>query len=610
MCSKLHKVISVMLAVTIILCGSFSFSVFAETCRGDCGICPTIVIPGIFQSDCRYYDDAGNEMLNSEGEPYSKPFFMESSNVIVKSALEKVLAPFAAMLITQQDKDSQCANAIGEVLGQALAGNIMSDSSGNVIKNVRAVKYNTALSNLSAEDRDYALRQIPLSEYVDAAGLDHLYFLSYMSFGNLKQIANELFELIQTAKAETGHDKVNLLPISQGGSIFNALIQLYKDKGLSFEDDVNRVCFIVPACDGAAVLGDIYHNGLLDDDDALYGYMFPSLMEGEESLLAYIITFLLRIMPNADINKILDAAVDILIEDYLEYSTCIWGLIPSKDYPACREKFLTDAEDAEIREQTDWYYNAQLNSRSNILAAQKNGVEFFDIADYDYTLYKICDSWDKVNGDGIIQLDSTSFGAVSAPVGKTLAEDYVQQGTYCSNPAHNHIDENRIVDASTGILCESTFYFKGQDHEKTARNDVIIRLAVRILIDESFTGVYSDPAFPQFNFARDSRDFIKLYDSWKNFDSSLLPAKQAVRFDAALTRAEKAINSTMMPTSEFNAAKEELNAITYEITNGAPMEAEQINKLLELFTKLVAWLSDVMLGFFGGAGYSEIMSLR
>ncbi len=600
------KFLSIALTVLMLLS---SVALIASAADGNCSCehCPSIVIPGIFQSNVRFLDENGNEMLNEEGDTYSAPFFMKSTGDIVKKALEEALLPLASLLLTQDDIDNRCANAVADVLGDALLSNIALDETGRVINNIQADKYNTSLANLTAAQRNYALDQIPLDNYVDIAGLDHLYFFSYHSTGNMIDNVNELYELIQIAKKETGHDKVNLVPISQGGSLENALMQLYIDKGLEFADDVNRVCYVVPAADGAAVLGDIYHYGLLDDAEALYGYMFPSLLDEDQQYLAYLITLILRILPNADVNNIIDTAVQVLVEDYLEYSTMLWALLPSKDYPECREMYLSEPEDAIVREQTDWYYNAQVNSRKYILDAKEKGVEFFDIVDYNFTMYQICDSWDKVNSDGIIHTDSESFGATSIGVDVSLPEDYVQANTYCTDPTHNHIDEARLVDASTGILCESTFYFKGQDHEKTARNDVVMRLAIRILTDETFVDVYSDPAYPQFNFARDSRGAINDYNRWKNYDTSALSAEDAQEFKAALAELEAAVNSTYMPTDEFNAAKERFEKITYKITNGTEKVEEGPDFFLTFLTKVFKFWSEVMLKFFGGKGYSDIL---
>lgn len=602
------KLISLLMALAMLFtCGASQLAV-AYAC--DCDICPAIVIPGVFQSDVRYYDDAGNEMLNADGEPYSGPFFLDTTPEIVKSALENALLPIGGMLATQRAKDEKAAQAIAEVLGETLAGKVRSDQYGNVIGNVRAVKYETSLANLSEYDRNYALNQIPLQEYVKIAGLDHLYFFSYMSFDNIQRLAEELYQLIQTAKEETGHDKVNLIPISQGGSLENALMQLYKDKGLDFSEDVNRVVYIIPAADGTAILGDIYEYGLLDDDGALYGYMFPSLLGDDQQWLAYLITLLLRIMPNAQVNKIIDRAVDILVDDYLAYSTCMWALIPSGNYPGAAEKYLSQPGDEFIREQTDWYYRAQVDSRANILDLKDKGVEFFDIVDYNCSLYQICDSWNKTNADGVIHLDSTSFGATAAVVGETLPDDYVQQNTYCTDPSHNHIDEERIVDASTGILPETSFYFKGQNHEQTARNDVIMRLAIRILTDSSFADIYSDPGYPQFNYARDSRGFINLYNQWKNYDTSGLNEADKAELEAALAEAKIATESTCMPTEEYNASKMRLENITYKIANGEERQEKQLSAFNKLFTRIFRFFSEIMLKYFGGKGYSDIVLLR
>lgn len=605
----MKRLLSVILAAVMLFAGAMALmGAAADTAQAQ--YYPSIVIPGIFQSDVRYYDENGNEMVRSDGKPYEKPFYLDATKDIVKKALENALAPLGSMLLLQKDLDQRAAKAISSVLGEVLVGKVKSDANGQLISNIRAVEYNTSLANLSEYDREYALNQIPLRSFAAKAGLDHLYFFSYNSFGNLYELAGKLYALIQTAKEETGMDKVNLAPISQGGTLFNALMQLYRDKGENLWDDIHRVVLVVPAADGAAVLGDIYHYGLLDDDDALYGYMFPSLLDEDQEWLSYLITLILRYLPNADVNNILDMAVDTLIEDYLSYSTAIWALIPSKDYPDCRDKYLSDPDHAVIREQTDWYYNAQLHHRDYILESQANGIELFDIVDYNVPLYHICDSWDKVNADGIIHTDSESLGATSYGVDVPLPEGYTQANTYCTDPAHNHIDPAGILDASTGILCETTFYFYGQNHESTANNDVIIGLASRILWDDTLKDVHSDAQYPQFNYARNYKKLTNLYNQWKNYDASALPQEQQDALAAALEKAEAAVNSTVMPTEEYNAAYDALYAITYEIENGTAPTQESPSAFMRAITKILKFFSEFMLKYFGGKGYSDILLFR
>lgn len=600
------KIVSVVLVLSLLLSMSAFYATAIDT-PCNCGNCPSIIIPGLFQSDVRYLDENGEPKLNSEGEEYSAPFFMEASGDVVKKALEEALIPLASLLLTQRDIENRCANAIADVLGWALFSNLELDEYGRPIKNVQADKYNTSFANLTEEQKEYALDQVPLNDYIDIAGADHLYFLSYVHTGNIIDTANDLYELIQIAKKETGHDKVNLVPISQGGSVMNALMQLYIDKGEEFSDDVNRVCYVVPAADGACILGDIYRYGIIDDPEALYGYMVPSLMDEESEYLAYIINIVLRIFPEADLNNILDTAVHTLVEDYFERSTCLWALIPSYDYPTCRDMYLSDADDVHIREQTDWYYNAQVNSRKNILDAQSKGVEIFDIVDYNYVQYKIFDNWDNMNCDGIIHTDSESFGATSVAVDVSLPDDYVQANTYCTDPEnHNHIDEGRLVDASSGILCERSFYFVNQDHESTAGNDVIIRLVTRIITDSSFNSVYSDPEFPQFNYARDSIRSIEFYEEWKNYDTSNLDEATAKEFNEASAQLGAAIESTYMPTEEFEAAVERFEDVVYVIENGEPEDKSE-DGFMKAITIILRITNTVMFKIFGGNGFSDIV---
>ena len=188
-----------------------------------------------------------------------------------------------------------------------------------------------------------------------------------------------------------------------------------------------------------------------------------------------------------------------------------------------------------------------------------------------------------------------------------LADDYSPEKSYCTNASHNHFDADRLVDASAGILCETTFFFKGQDHETTARNSVIIRLATKILSDNTFSDVYSDPAFPQFNFARDSHDFEDYLAYWRNFDRSTLTPENREKLENALASAEAAVNSTCMPTEEFDKIKDDFYSAVYEIQNGSPEPEETPDILLEFVTKLLKWYSELLLKLYGSKGWHDII---
>ena len=609
------KLLSVILAVVLcISCASIAAYAVGEE------YIPSIVVPGIFQSETLLYDENGNLALNSDGEPYEAPFYLDTTMEIVGEALTKALIPIGKLLVTQEDKDAQAANAVADVLGKVLMEKNKCDENGQFIYNVKATKYYDSFRDLSDYDKAYILKQIPLQHYIDIAGEENLYFFSFASFGNMIDTARELYDFIDFVKKDAKSDKVNIVPISQGGSLADALLQIYADEGRSVAEDINRIVFVVPALDGSILIGEIYQYGLLDDSYELYDQMLPSLI-GDDDYLGYLVNILLRILPNADVNSILDQAVQTLVMDYTRYSTLLWGLCPSGNYPACREMYLNDDSAEEILKQTNWFYGAQLNSDANILKAKAEGVEIFDIVDYNYPLYRIVDSWDDVNADGIIHLDSTSMGAYSLGVDVQLPSDYVTVDTKCTDPAnHDHSDPHNIVDPCTGLLPETTFYFYGQNHERTGSNDVIMRLASELISDVNFTSVFSYPdRFPQFNYARNGKGFMNDVASVKaavaNGEYSNLDAAALAEFEAAIADAEAALDNTASTTDEFEKSKSDFYAACTKANNYGktpePPAEEDIGIDIDLDStlfKLLKFVSDLLLKLFNGQGFSDMVN--
>lgn len=604
--------------LSVIMLFSLSSLAFASgtktTCGGKCDKAPTIIIPGIFQSETYALDEDGNPLLDSNGKERKAPFYMDT-NEVIKAAVTEAVIPFASTLITQEDKEDELAKAVGNVVGEALAGVCKSDENGKPVNNVGAVKYSGSVASLSQHDKDWAYKAIPLQLYSQGAGEDHLYFFSYFSLGNVIEIADELYDLVKQVKEETGHDKVNIVPISQGGAIFNALLELHKD----VINDLNRIIYIVPAVDGSDVIGDIYAYGLNDSDDALYDYMIPSLL-GDQEWLGYLINLLLRLSPKETVNRILDKTVDVLISDWLANTTAVWALIPQESYLIAREKYLSDEKHAEIRRQTDIFYEAQVHAHRNILDARNAGVTVFDVCGYNTPLYSIAKSWDQQNADGVIDLDSTSLGAYNMPVGKTLPENYVQANTHikdgtCSDPTHSHIDPYNIVDASTGLLPDNTFYFYGLNHEKTGHCDTVINLAIRLLLDETFTSVYSYPEeYAQFNnFVvsgqfRNDTNYIR-----KMLSKNNVPEEYVERAQKAVADADEALAMTNVDLEKYNAAYENFYSVRHDILmkldeNYAQKTEEekqekQKNGILSAILKLI---NNLIRRFFGDKGFSQI----
>ncbi len=590
----------VVAVLTVVSCASADALAFsADECS--CGVTPTIIVPGLFQAETFLYDENGELAKNSDGEERAIPFFLDSTGDIIKYAAGEVLLPMMKMLLTQRDRNSEFVNATAKAAGKILLERVSSNAQGKTKYDLRAAEYEGSYAKLSEDDKKYVLANVPMQEYFDYADEDHMYFFSYLSLGNMMSITEDLCNLIEQVKSETHHSKVNIVAISQGGSIMNALLEFYPD----VYESIDRIIYVVPALDGSDLVGDIFAYGLLDDDEALYRDMFPSLFTGNDAWTGYLVNLLIRFIPKDVLNNLLDTLVDVFVEDYLEYTTCLWALVPNEQYPIAAEKYLSDPEDAEIRRQTDLYYTAQLHSDNNILKAIEKGIEVFDIVDYNYPLYHITDSWQK-NGDGIIQIESSSMGATSYGVNVQLPEGYTPENCRCT--LHNHIDPHNILDASTGLLPDHTFYFYNQDHEKTGNNDVVMKLAVQLMVDKSFKDVYTYPdRFPQFNTGRNSKSLIKDLKKIRSFDVSALSSADARELAEAIAQCDAVLQNTVVDIDEFNSAHDRFYVIRRKIMNENQdtLETRMKTKARQSLTDLLRMMSDSVYKYFGAKGFFD-----
>lgn len=621
---KSTKLLALFLAV-IMLSSSISFGAGAVLVGGekpyvpvDDDVIPTIIVPGLFQSETKYYVD-GEVALNADGEPYEMPFFMDTTMEIAGAALQDALMPILSMVVKQEDKEQQAAHAVADILSKTLMGKQKLDENGRFINDIRATEYNGSFDTLSQHDQETIFDHFPLEYYTKHAGEDKLYVFSYASLDNMIDIANRLYDFVQFVKEDSGYDKVNIVPISQGGSVFNALMEIYNEKNRSLSEDFNKIVFAVPALNGSTLVGEILEFGLMDDDKELYKEMLPALL-GEDDYLGYLINIVLRFLPNADVNNLLDIVFDTFIREYAGYSTALWGLCPTENYPGAREKYLTDESMKYIAEQTDWYYQAQLNSDANILKAVEEGVQVFDIVDYNVPLLRIVDSWD-IPSDGIIQIDSTSMGAYGVANNVQLPADYVPTHSNCTDPEnHDHADPHNLIDACTALLPETTFYFYGQSHESSASNDVFMKLACSIMMDSNFTSVHSYPdIFPQFNGARNVKGFMKDIAEMQEYDTSKLSAEDKQELEEAIAQSIVMLDNTVIDNDEVAAAKTRFYNISDKIAeqdaaaenpDAEPPTGEKENTAYLDFSyalkDLIYILSELFFILFGGNGWSDL----
>ncbi len=582
--------------ISLVLAFIMAFSVLSVTasatvktdCKGECDTCPAIVVPGIGQSNVWALDENGDYLLDDEGKRISCfPAIFDIGSIVAK-----VIVPALLTLVTQHD--IFLSDALCDVVIDSFAVNNCDPATGKNTGNIEVEKYPYSVAECNDYEKQQIYNNIPLQNFASMAGEDHLYYFAYNSFGNNYDIVTELYSFIQMVKKETGHDKVNIIPISMGGSIANALFEYYPD----VMDDLEKVVYIVPALNGSTIVGDLYTKNLaFFDTEFLYNGFLEALMDEEDARMIEVIA---RILPDQVLTSVLKKVANCLVDDVASNITMLWGLCPKEYYPEASAALLK--KKPEIKRQTDMFYKAQCNSLANIQKLVDKGVEVFDIVDYDVPLYLIGNSWNDDNADGVIQLSSTAMGVKSAIVGETLGEGYQQANTSknCSDPTHDHVSPDNVVDASTGLLPDHTFYFDGQGHEQTARNDAIISLATELLATDDIKDVYSTPDYPQFNGRRDPRGLKNTYiPEAKAVDTSTLSEEDAAELTAALADAEAFVNSTASYDGQQKEVEDRLINILVKI--GA-REAKVEEEPSTFFTDLSLWLFE----HYGANGYSEM----
>ena len=573
---------------------------------------PCVIVPGIGQSRAWLVDDNGEYVLNDKGEK----IHCFPGNFDVQKILTDVAAPLATSVATQSDaglSDALCAS-----LEKAFEMN-KTDDNAVPCGLVNVETYPHSLAECTEEQRQYIFDCIPMQRMGETIGFENMYYYAYNSFGNAIDMINGLYDFIQMVKQQTGKDKVNIIPISMGGAIFNGLMDLHPEVA----DDLHRIIFVVPALNGSLIVSDIFERELAFlDADYLYSDFFDGIL-GEAN--ASLIEVAIRVLPKDVLMSVLNNAVDMLIEKVFANCTGLWMLVPNNHYSKCVKNVLSDKSKAEVKRQTDIYHKAQSNSNKNILKFKSQGVEIFDVLGYDVPLYNVGNSWNSENADGVIHTFSTSIGAKMANVGETLPKDYKQQNPYCkavkpvgfferlmgapsnsvvqcSDPKHNHISPDRVVDASTGLLPDHTFYFDNQPHATANQNDIIMKLCCELVETDRIKDVFTDENYPQFNVGRATKDLReKLLPAAEGVDTSALSEADRDELEQAVNDANAMLSRTIAVEGEAPAVEQRLRSILEKV--GA---VEKQQGALDSISPVVKTISDFLLSVGGANGYTDM----
>lgn len=542
---------------------------------------PVVLVHGIGQNDTYVLDESGNRQLASDGS-YLNGWPLE---VDIKTALIDILPILLGSIFLRRDL------GLAKVMNKGakdLLFAVQKDNEGNYKNKVEVPCFRGSMAEMSAEMKDFCYSRIPVQLAGQIIGEDKVFYFGYDSLGDIETNARSLNEYIHNVVLpKTGAKKINLCPISMGGSVAVEYLQMFKED----YDIIKNIVYVVPAIDGSDIVGALLTGDLcIEDDEALYFDLLGMLMG--DSYTTYLLNMFLRLLPKKVLKTALYALVDGAVEALVLNTTQLWALCPTSYYAEARETWLLGDEHTVIRDKVDYFMNARANFEKNQNELMSKGASVYDIVCYDLPIFPLTSNYKTVNSDGIIQCTSTSMGATFADLGTTLGDGYKAKGTYCNNPSHNHLSPDGMVDPTTGLLPCTTWYFKGQSHEQLQYNDVCLSLATMLMIDDNMVDVYSNPeTYPQYNGQRYVRDVDRMISDYKKADKNALGAENCAAIEDAIAAVEAVRSETIINEAKWDAVEANLESAMIaaglrEKSNPSAIETgftnltKQMNKML------------------------------
>lgn len=594
-------------AISLILCLAMLAGATAVTCyaaedKCNCGHCPLIVLPGINHSPTYLYDENDKPVMDSKGEKQiGGTLLILNTDDLLKKILPKALFSLLATIATQH-------NILLDKVAYEAAATAFSiqkcNDEGNYVNNLKTQRWNYPLSQMTEDEVNWVYRMVPMQRIVDIIGADHTYFYTFNLVGDPMQSAKELDEYIDMVKKQTGHDKVDLLPVSLGGTILTAYLDAYGHK------DINSIVGVVACLNGTDIVADMMARDFNISDEYLHHEYIPTILKESNGrgTLGYLINCILHILPQAGFNALLTGAMSGLLDTMVLNCPQMWAMVPSYRYDALASRYLSAKP--VLKAKTDRFQQARLNLKKNVLDAVADGVKVNFISgsglafgEEMYTFFSIMSSSGKVNSDGIINLSSTALGTTGTVGGATIAKQAHDNPDY---PGYSYLSPDGTIDISTAVLPDNTWVFLKQYHE-VGNNDVVLNLAKALLLGE-IENVHSNPAkYPQYNYFCNTKTLRRwrINDGKKALEKTDLSEEDRAEIVAAIAQAEAVLEMTVADQTAVEAAQARLDTILYKVGQlTPPKEESKLAPGLEKFFESMSWMLYKTLG--GGSVYDKI----
>lgn len=459
----------------------------------------TMAVPAFAAQDKKASDSTydGYPIIIVRGINFGGLIYKSSGSLAMNFKTEDVFKLLGNMFkgaFVDKNKDFFVDSAIDFVWD--LMGDIASDKDGSSLnKDVTANYYNKSMANYTLDGNfSYSREDGMVRTACELVGAENTYYYNYDWRLSPKELAYELDELVETAKKDSGKNKVKMVCSSMGGMVATAYF--YYCGG----ESVDSCTYLCAAQNGTYVAGEAL-SGNVEIVPEAADYLFKSMTRGSGEAVEFIMNLLdksgiynlLAFLLNKFVDKNLDKVYDEALRDILATSVGLWGLCPDECFDSALEYIFggREKEYPVLMEKLAECEKFVKSTEKTLDKAEKQGVKLSFITDYDMGLVPVY-SRSVLQGDTILEAELTSNYATVAKQGETLSDEYI------SKADSKYISPDKVIDASTALYKDSTWFVKNAPHVACDYGTEYSDFVFSIILSENQPTVNSFSQYPQF----------------------------------------------------------------------------------------------------------------
>lgn len=459
----------------------------------------TMAMPAFAAQDEKASENTydGYPIIIVRGINFGGLIYKSSGSLAMKFKAEDVFKLLGNMFkgaFVDKNKDFFVDSAIDFVWD--LMGDIASDKDGTSLnKDVTANYYNKSMANYTLDGNfSYSREDGMVRTACELVGAENTYYYNYDWRLSPKELAYELDELIETAKKDSGKNKVKMVCSSMGGMVATAYF--YYCGG----ESVDSCTYLCAAQNGTYVAGEAL-SGNVEIVPEAADYLFKSMTRGSGEAVEFLMNLLgksgiynlLAFLLNKFVDKNLDKVYDEALRDILATSVGLWGLCPDECFDSALEYIFggREKEYPVLMEKLAECEKFVKSTEKTLDKASKEGVKLSFITDYDMGLVPVY-SRSVLQGDTILEAELTSNYATVAKQGETLSDEYI------SKADSKYISPDKVIDASTALYKDSTWFVKNAPHVACDYGTEYSDFVFSIILSETQPTINSFSKYPQF----------------------------------------------------------------------------------------------------------------